>query len=76
MFRFDRLIRRGMVTRDVKRIYPPSIPVSLQFHFRPPCNDRDIETVARKSGLNTQDVLMALNQAAFGPKADTKDASD
>jgi hypothetical protein len=35
-------------------------------HFRPTCDDCDIETVARKNGLNTPDVLDALNQAAFG----------
>ena len=35
----------------------------------------DIETVVRKNGLNSLDVIEALNQAAFGPKADTENAS-
>ena len=31
----------------------------------------DIETVARKNGLKVQDVVDALNQAAFGPNTET-----
>ncbi len=72
-FRFDRLIRRDMVIREVKRSYPETIPVFEQFRFRPACDDCDIETVARRNGLNSLDVVEALNQAAFGPKADTED---
>ncbi len=71
-FRFDRLIRRDMIIRDVKRSYPQTIPIFEQFCFRPACDDCDIETVARRNGLNCLDVVEALNQAAFGPKADTE----
>jgi len=39
------------------------------------CDDCDIETVARKNGQNVLDVVEALNQAAFGERADTEDAS-
>ena len=73
MFRFDDLIRRDMVIRDVKHRYPQTIPVFESFRFRPACDDCDIETVARKNGINSLDVVAALNQAAFGPKADTED---
>jgi len=71
MFRFDRFIRAGMLIRDVKQSYPQTIPVFEQFQFRPVCDDCDIETVARKNGLDVRDVVDALNGAAFGPeKAD------
>jgi hypothetical protein len=76
MFRFDQLIRRDMIIRDVKQRHPETIPVFEAFHFRPSCDDCDIETVARKNGLNSLDVLDALNQASFGPKADTENASN
>jgi len=72
MFRFDELIRRDMIIRDVKQRHPETIPVFEQLHFRSVCDDCDIETVARKSGANVRDVVDALNEAAFGPKADTK----
>ena len=70
MFRFDQLIRRDMIVRDVKQRHPATIPVLEALHFRTPCDDCDIETVARKNGLKTQDVLEILNQAAFGTKAE------
>jgi hypothetical protein len=73
MFRFDQLIRRDMIIRDVKRRYPQTIPVFEQFRIRPACDDCDIETVARKNGINSLDVVEALNQSAFGSKADTED---
>ncbi len=76
MFRFDQLIRRDMIIRDVKQRHPETIPVFEAFHCRPSCDDCDIETVARKNGLNSLDVIEALNQAAFGPKADTENASN
>jgi len=76
MFRFDQLIRRDMIIRDVKQRHPETVPIFEQLHFRAVCDDCDIETVARKNGLKTPDVLEALNQAAFGPKADTDYASD
>ena len=71
MFRFDQLIRRDMIIRDVKQRHPETAEVFEQLHYRSACDDCDIETVARKNGLRVQDVIDALNQAAFGPKADT-----
>ena len=73
MFRFDQLIRRDMIIRDVKQRHPETLPVFEQFRFRAVCDDCDIETVARKNGLKILDVVDALNQAAFGPKPDTED---
>ena len=66
MFRFDQLIRRDMIIRDVKQRHPQTAPVFDALHFRYTCDDCDIETVARKNGLNLADVLDALNRAAFG----------
>lgn len=71
MFRFDQLIRPDMIIRDVKQRHPETLPIFEQFRFRYTCDDCDIESVARKNGLNSLDVVEALNQAAFGPKADT-----
>ncbi len=76
MFRFDQLIRRDMIIRDVKQRHPETIPVFEDMHYRSPCDDCDIETVARKNGLKVPDVVEALNQAAFGAKADTENASN
>ena len=73
MFRFDQLIRRDMIIRDVKQRHPATVPVFEDLHFRYTCDDCDIETVARKNGLNILDVVEALNQAAFGAKADSDD---
>ena len=70
MFRFDQLIRRDMIIRDVKRSHPATIPIFEAFRFRSPCDDCDIETVARKNGLKTADVIDALNRAAFGLAAE------
>jgi hypothetical protein len=75
MFRFDQLIRRDMIIRDVKQRHPETISIFDGFRYRSSCDDCDIETVARKNGLNSLDVLEALNQAAFGPKANTENAS-
>ena len=72
MFRFDRLIRGSMIIRDVKQNHPQTIPVFEQLHFRPICDDCDIETVARKNGLNIRDVVDALNDAAFGPEEEDR----
>ena len=72
MFRFDRLLRRNMIIRDVKQRHPETIPIFEALHFRPACDDCDIETVARKNGLKIQDVIDALNQAAFGNNPDTE----
>ena len=75
-FRFDQLIRRTHVIRDVKQRHPETIHIFERFGFRPSCDDCDIETGARKNGLNSLDVVEALNQAAFGPKADSQHAGD
>jgi hypothetical protein len=66
MFRFDHLIRRDMVIRDVKQQHPAAIAVFEGFGFRPACDDCDIETVARKQGVSSLEVVDALNRAIFG----------
>jgi hypothetical protein len=76
MFRFDQLIRRDTIIRDVKQHHPETIAVFEALHFRGPCDDCAIETVARKNGLNVLDVVEALNQAAFGPKAVSEHAGN
>ncbi|MEO8593261.1 MAG: hypothetical protein ABI759_08065 [Candidatus Solibacter sp.] len=76
MFRFDQLIRRDMIIRDVKQRHPETIPIFDDFRYRTSCDDCDIETVARKNGLNSLDVVEALNKAAFSPKADNENASN
>ena len=73
MFRFDQLIRRDMIVRDVKQRYPQTVEIFENLHYRPACDDCDIETVARKNGLNVRDVVDALNQAAFGPETESQD---
>ena len=75
MFRFDQLIRRDTIIRDVKQRHPATIPVFENLHYKAPCDDCDIETVARKNGLKVVDVVEALNQAAFGPKAGIENVS-
>jgi hypothetical protein len=70
MFRFDQLIRRDMIIRDVKQRFTQTVPVFEAFRFRSSCDDCDIETVARKNGVKTPDVIDSLNQAAFGPNAE------
>jgi hypothetical protein len=71
MFRFDQLIRRDNIIHDVKQRHPGTVPLFEHFRFHPVCDDCDIETVVRKNGLNLQDVLEALNQAAFGQQTET-----
>ena len=73
MFRFDQLIRRDMIIRDVKQRHPATVPVFEAFRFRTSCDDCDIETVARKNGLKTADVIDSLNQAAFGSPTEESD---
>ena len=73
MFRFDQLIRRDTIIRDVKQRHPATIPVFENLLYRAVCDDCDIETVARKNGLNVRDVVDALNAAAFGAGAGTED---
>jgi hypothetical protein len=71
MFRFDQLIRRDMIIRDVKQRHPETVEIFEQLRYRSSCDDCDIETVARKNGLKVQDVVEALNQAAFGHRTET-----
>ena len=66
MLRFDQLIRRDMIVRDVKQQHPQTVPVFEQFRFHPACDDCDIGTVARKNGVELRTVIDALNTAAFG----------
>jgi hypothetical protein len=72
MFRFDRLIREDMVVRDVKQRHPATVPVFEECGVRPACDDCDIETAARRSGLSGRAVVDALNRAAFPGKTDTE----
>jgi hypothetical protein len=65
MFRFDQMIRRDMIVRDVKQQHPVTIAVFESFGFRSPCDDCDIESVARKQGLSSVDVVEALNRAIY-----------
>jgi hypothetical protein len=74
MPRFDQLIRRDMIVRDVKQIHPATVPIFEALRFHSSCDDCSIETVARKNGLAVQDVLDSLNQAAFSPPKDSDDA--
>ncbi len=62
MFRFDQLIRPGMIIRDIKREHPETVPVFESFGFRDPCDDCSIEQVARKHGLRSIDIVDALNR--------------
>lgn len=68
MFRFDQLIRRDMIIRDVKQSHPETISIFETLGFRHTCDDCDIETVARKNGQNASDIVDALNGAIFPRK--------
>ncbi len=57
MFRFDELIRHNMIIRDVKQSHPETVPVFEELGFRASCDDCDIQTVARKNGISSQDAL-------------------
>jgi hypothetical protein len=76
MFRFDQLIRRDMAVRDVKLRYVATVSLFEEFGFRPACDDCDIGTAARRNGLNIEDVLQALNDAAFGPQIERDERPD
>lgn len=69
MFRFDQLIRRDQIIRDIKQAHPETVPIFEQFGFRPTCDDCDIETVARKNGLASMDVVDTLNRTVFGSQS-------
>ena len=76
MIRFDQLVRRDMVVRDVKRQHPETLPVFEQFGFRPSCDDCDLETLARKHGLSSMDVVDALNRAIHTASSEISDNAD
>jgi hypothetical protein len=69
MFRFDQFVRRDMVVRDIKREHPETLAVFEDFGFRASCDDCDLETVARKHGLASADVIEALNRAIQAKRA-------
>jgi hypothetical protein len=73
VLRFDQLIRRDMIVREVKQRYPQTIPVFEALRFHPVCDDCDIGTVARKNGMEIRTVIDALNTAAFGSEAGTEE---
>ncbi len=62
-----------MLIRDVKQQYPATAAVFEEFGFRHSCDECDIETVSRKNGLNSRDVVDRLNRAAFDTKTDIDD---
>ena len=65
-----------MLIRDVKQQFPTTVEVFEQMGFRSACDDCDIQTVARKNGLDDRDVVNRLNQAVFAARTDIeKDAS-
>jgi len=76
MFRFDHLIRRDAIVRDVKQRHPQTIPIFEELHFHSSCDDCSIESVARKNGVNVLDAVAALNLAAFGPQAESENAGN
>lgn len=61
--RFDRLVRSGMLVRDVKVRHPECVPVFERYGFRASCDDCSIEQVARKYGLDPLDLVSELNAA-------------
>jgi hypothetical protein len=61
--RFDELVRPSMLVRDVKVTYPETAVVFENYGFRGPCDDCSIELVARKYGLNSQEIVADLNEA-------------
>ncbi len=63
--RFDELVRVSMLVREVKVRHPASVPVFEEYGFRASCDDCSIEQVARKSGLDPQEVVARLNEAIF-----------
>ena len=73
MFRFDRLIRRDTVIRDVKQQFPATIRIFEELGFRTSCDDCDIQTVARKNGLDYRDVIDRLNLVAFDTGKDMEE---
>jgi len=63
--RFDELIRAGMTVREVKVNHPDTVEVFEKLGFRDSCDDCSIESVCRKMGLASQEVVDRLTRAAF-----------
>jgi len=63
---FDKMVRAGMMVRDVKVQHPATVPVFEKYGFRDSCDDCSVEQVSRKYGLDSQDVVAELNQAIAG----------
>ncbi len=58
-----------MIIRDIKQSHPETVAVFEELGFRSSCDDCDIESVARKNGIPSVDVVEALNRAIFGSDA-------
>ena len=76
MFRFDQLIRRDMIVRDVKQRHPETVPVFERFAFHPVCDDCEVLVGARRSGVEITELLEALNQAAFGKTSGSRETGE
>jgi hypothetical protein len=68
--RFDRLVRPGMLVRDVRVRHPGCVPVLERHGFRESCDDCSIEQVARKHGLDPLEIVAELNAALLAPPGD------
>jgi hypothetical protein len=62
---FDDLVRAGMTIREVKVNHPETVEVFEKFGFRESCDDCTIESVCRKYGLPSQDVVQQLNRVVY-----------
>jgi hypothetical protein len=71
--RFDQLIRPSMTVRDIRARFPQTAAVFEGLRFRESCDDCSVEVVCRKYGLKTQDIIEALNEAAFGASRNQAD---
>ncbi len=63
--RFDKLIRPSMTVRDIRTRFPRTAEVFENLGVRAACDDCSIEVVARKYGRSSQEIVDALNRAAF-----------
>ncbi len=64
--RFDRMVRPGMIVRDIKVRHPEAVPVFEKYGFRGPCDDCTIEQISRKYGLDSLEIVAELNELIFG----------
>ncbi len=63
--RFDQLIRAGMTVREVKGGYPETAELLRGYGFRGACEDCSLETLSRKYGLRSSEVVDQLNQVVL-----------